>query len=200
MSFQAMAWAVKQNTKSPVSKLVLLMIANYADEKGEAYPSQDHLAKLCQCTRVSVNKHVKELERSKYLSIRKTKNGMFGYNTYTLNLGLVNNIDKGLVNNINLVSKEYLYNTQDIQNNLFEHFWKNCPRKIAKKKTKSIYNNLIKQKEVSENQLITAMDRYSDSVKDTETAFIVHPVTWLNQGRWEDKIEVKVKNKNWLAG
>ena len=68
------------------------------------------------------------------------------------------------------------------------------------KKTKSIYNNLIKQKEVSENQLITAMDRYSDSVKDTETAFIVHPVTWLNQGRWEDKIEVKVKNKNWLAG
>ena len=36
MSFQAMAWAVKQNTKSPVSKLVLLMIANYADEKGEA--------------------------------------------------------------------------------------------------------------------------------------------------------------------
>mgnify|MGYP003625730742 len=44
------------------------------------------------------------------------------------------------------------------------------------------------------------MDRYSDSVKDTETAFIVHPVTWLNQGRWEDKIEVKVKNKNWLAG
>jgi|TARA_R110002050_G_scaffold220720_1_gene356540 hypothetical protein len=200
MSFQAMAWAVKQDTKSPVSKLVLLMIANYADEKGEAYPSQDHLAKLCQCTRVSVNKHVKDLERSKYLSIRKTKNGMFGYNTYTLNLGLVNNIDKGLVNNINLVSKEYLYNTQDIQNSLFEDFWKNCPRKIAKKKTKSIYNNLIKKKEVTQNILITAMERYSESVKNTEIPFIVHPATWLNQGRWEDKIEVKEKNKNWLAG
>ena len=195
-----MAWAVKQDTKSPVSKLVLLMIANYADEKGEAYPSQDHLAKLCQCTRVSVNKHVKDLERSKYLSIRKTKNGMFGYNTYTLNLGLVNNIDKGLVNNINLVSKEYLYNTQDIQNSLFEDFWKNCPRKIAKKKTKSIYNNLIKKKEVTQNILITAMERYSESVKNTEIPFIVHPATWLNQGRWEDKIEVKEKNKNWLAG
>ena len=200
MSFQAMAWAVKQDTKSPVSKLVLLMIANYADEKGEAYPSQDHLAKLCQCTRVSVNKHVKDLERGKYLSIRKTKNGMFGYNTYTLNLGLVNNIDKGLVNNINLVSKEYLYNTQDIQNSLFEDFWKNCPRKIAKKKTKSIYNNLIKKKEVTQNILITAMERYSESVKNTEIPFIVHPATWLNQGRWEDKIEVKEKNKNWLAG
>jgi hypothetical protein len=200
MSFQAMAWAVKQDTKSPVSKLVLLMVANYADEKGEAYPSQDHLAKLCQCTRVSVNKHIKELERSNYLSIRKTKNGMFGYNTYTLNIDYVKNIDNGLVNNINLVSKEYLYNTQDIQNSLFEDFWINCPRKIAKKKTKNIYNNLIKKKEVTQNILITAMERYSASVKNTEISFIVHPATWLNQGRWEDKIEVKEKNKNWLAG
>ncbi len=192
MSFQAMAWAVKQDTKSPVSKLVLLMVANYADEKGEAYPSQDHLAKLCQCTRVSVNKHIKELERSNYLSIRKTKNGMFGYNTYKLNMDIVNNI--------NIASKESLYNTQDIHNSLFEDFWINCPRKIAKKKTKSIYNNLIKKKEVTQNILITAMERYSVSVKNTETAFIVHPATWLNQGRWEDKIEVKQKNRNWLAG
>ena len=73
-----MAWAVKQETKSPVSKLVLLMVANYADEKGESYPSQEHLAKLCQCTRVSVNRHIKELEKQGFLSIRKTKNGMFG--------------------------------------------------------------------------------------------------------------------------
>ena len=192
MSFQAMAWAVKQETKSPVSKLILLMIANYADEKGEAYPSQDHLAKLCQCTRVSVNKHIKDLERKGFLSIRKTKNGMFGYNTYKLN--------DGFVNKINIPYKESLHNTQDIHNSLFEDFWINCPRKIAKKKTKSIYNNLIKKKETTQNILITAIKRYSDSVKNTETAFIVHPATWLNQGRWEDKIEVKQKNKNWLAG
>lgn len=192
MSFQAMAWAVKQDTKSPVSKLILLMVANYADEKGEAYPSQDHLAKLCQCTRVSVNKHIKDLEKQNFLSIRKTKNGMFGYNTYTLNMGLVNNI--------NIASKEYLYNTQDIQNNRFDDFWNNCPRKIAKKKTKTIYNNLIKKKEVTEERLINSMDKYAESVKNTDIAFIVHPTTWLNQGRWDDTIEVKQKNKNWLAG
>jgi len=201
MSFQAMAWAVKQNTKSPVSKLVLLMVANYADEKGEAYPSQDHLAKLCQCTRVSVNKHIKELERNNYLSIRKTKNGMFGYNTYTLNINYIKNIDNGLVNNINLVSKEYLYNTQDkLKPLFFDKFWKSCPRKIAKKKTQSVYNKLIKSKEVTEDYLIKTMNDYSVSVKDTELQFIVHPVTWLNQGRFDDKLEVKVKNKNWLAG
>jgi hypothetical protein len=200
MSFTAMAWAVKQDTKSPVAKLVLLMICNYADEKGQAYPSQEHLAKLCQCTRVSVNKHIKDLERADFLSIRKTKNGMFGYNLYILNMGSVKNIDKGSVNNVYITSKESLHYTQDIQNNLFEQFWEKCPRKIAKKKTQSIYNRLIKNKEVTEDYLIRTMYDYNLSVKNTDMKFIVHPVTWLNQGRFDDKIEVKKKNKNWLAG
>ena len=188
-----MAWAVKQDTKSPVSKLILLMIANYADANGEAYPSQEHLAKLCQCTRVSVNKHVKDLERNNFFTIRKTKNGMFGYNTYKLNIGLVKNIY--------LPSKESLLNTQDkLKPLFFDKFWESCPRKIAKKKTQSVYNKLVKSKEVSEDYLIKTMNDYSVSVKDTELQFIVHPVTWLNQGRFDDKIEVKEKNKNWLAG
>ena len=193
MSFQAMAWAVKQETKSPVSKLILLMIANYADERGEAYPSQDHLAKLCQCTRVSVNKHIKDLERKNFLSIRKTKNGMFGYNTYKLN--------DGFVNKINIPYKESLHNTQDILiSSDFEIFWEKCPRKIAKKKTESIYGKILKQKQSTEQDLINAMKDYAKSVEDVEMQYIVHPVTWLNQGRWEDKIEIKIKNKNWLAG
>ena len=193
MSFQAMAWAVKQETKSPVSKLILLMIANYADEKGEAYPSQDHLAKLCQCTRVSVNKHIKDLERKAFLSIRKTKNGMFGYNTYKLN--------DGFVNKINIPYKESLHNTQDKHISLdFDKFWKECPRKVGKKKVKAIYNTLIRKKEVTKKELISSMARYAESVKNTDMPFICHASTWLNQGRWEDTIEIKVKNKNWLAG
>ena len=143
MSFNAMAWAVKQKTNSPVSKLVLLMIANYADENNEAYPSQDHLAKLCECTRVSVNKHIKQLEKLNFISIKKTKNGMFGYNTYKLNIGYVNNI--------NIPSKKYLHKTQDIHIcTKFEIFWKECPRKIGKKKAESIYNKMKRLHEKEE--------------------------------------------------
>ncbi len=188
-----MAWAVKQETDSPLSKLILLMIANYADEKGEAYPSQIHLAKLCQCTRISVNKHIKVLERNNFITIKKTRGGMYAYNTYHLNMGLVNNI--------NLVSKESLPNTQDKQINKFDEFWALCPRKIAKKKTKLIYNKILKDKEVSEYALIKGMEQYKKSVDGTDVQFIVHPTTWLNQGRWEDEIITKHKhNKNWLAG
>lgn len=193
MSFSAMAWAVKQETKSPVSKLVLLMIANYADENGEAYPSQEHLAKLCECTRVSVNKHIKQLEKLNFITIKKTKNGMFGYNKYKLNLGYVNNI--------NIPSKEYLHNTQDIHIcTKFDIFWNECPRKIGKKKAESIYKKLINKKEVSEELLIKAMKNYSLSVAKTELKYIVHPVTWLNQGRWDDEIIKQEKNKNFQLG
>ena len=193
MSFEALAWGVKKSADSSLSKLILLMICNYANEKGEAYPSQEHLAKLCQCSKRSVVRHIQELENQNFISIRKEKNGAYGFNVYKLNMGLVPNM--------HLASDRVAHNTQDIQiTSKFDKFWEKVPRKIAKKKCQKIYNNLVKSKEVSEDRLISAMERYAESVKNTETAFIVHGATWLNQGRWEDKIEVKVKNKNWLAG
>jgi len=193
MSFQAMAWASKVNTDSSISKLLLLMIANYANEKGEAYPSQEHLAKLCQCSRRSVVRHINKLEKDKFISIRKEKNGAYGFNLYTLNMGLTPEW--------HLANDRVAHNTQDKQiTSDFDKFWEECPRKIGKKKVKAIYNNLIRKKEVTEKELISSMAKYAESVKHTETAFIAHATTWLNQGRWEDTIEVKVKNKNWLAG
>jgi|TARA_R110000851_G_scaffold229360_2_gene382012 hypothetical protein len=201
MSFQAMAWGVKQDTNSSISKLVLLMICNYANEKGEAYPSQEHLAKLCQCSRISITRHIKDLQKSNFISIKKEKNGAYGFNLYTLNMGYVSESYKPLVSERDLAGIREIHNTQDkLKPLFFDKFWESCPRKIAKKKTQSVYNKLVKSKEVSEDYLIKTMNDYSVSVKDTELQFIVHPVTWLNQGRFDDKLEVKVKNKNWLAG
>ena len=46
MSFQAMAWAIKQ--KAPTrSKFLLLILANYADEGGRCWPS---IQTLCEDT------------------------------------------------------------------------------------------------------------------------------------------------------
>ena len=201
MSFTAMAWGVKQNTNSSISKLVLLMICNYANEKGEAYPSQEHLAKLCQCSRISVTRHIKELQKSNYISIRKEKNGAYGFNLYILNMGYVSESNKPLVSERYLIGIREIHNTQDKQiTSNFDKFWEKVPRKIAKKKVRTLYNNLISKKEVTEKQLIDGMTRYAESVKNTSTAFQVHPSTWLSQGRWEDDLAVKQKNKNWLAG
>ena len=201
MSFQAMAWGVKQDTNSSISKLVLLMICNYANEKGEAYPSQEHLAQLCQCSRISVTRHIKDLQQSNFISIRKEKNGAYGFNLYVLNMGYVSESNKPLVSERDLVGIREIHNTQDkLKPLFFDKFWAKVPRKIGKKKCEKIYNSLVKKKEVSEDMLISAMERYAESVKHTDDKFIAHASSWLNAGRWEDTIEVKVKNKNWLAG
>ena len=46
MSFQAMSWAAEQNCPSSVSKLVLLMLANYANDRHQTYPSYKKLAEF----------------------------------------------------------------------------------------------------------------------------------------------------------
>jgi DNA-binding transcriptional regulator YhcF (GntR family) len=202
MSFQAMAWAVKQKTESPISKLILLMICNYADEEGNCYPSQEHLADLCQCSRVSVNKHIQELRKKNYISIIKKANGQFVYNNYHVNM-----LNIGFVNNIDSECKPVLHNTiKNTINNkptLFDVFWNHCPKKIGKKKTKDIYTKIINNKkiDVTEDELIKGILLYKESVIEIESKYICHPSTWLNQGRWEDEFpQTTRKNKNWLAG
>lgn len=53
MSFQALNWAVQQRTGDPTLKLLLLTLANYADERGVSWPSQRQLAldtEICERT------------------------------------------------------------------------------------------------------------------------------------------------------
>jgi hypothetical protein len=35
--------------------------------------------------------------------------------------------------------------------------------------------------------IMAAVERYADSVQDTEPRFIKHPGPWLNAKRWEDE-------------
>jgi DNA-binding transcriptional MocR family regulator len=44
MSFQAMAWAIGQPISNSSAKFLLVMIANYTDEKGRSWPSIPRLA------------------------------------------------------------------------------------------------------------------------------------------------------------
>ncbi|HWT62514.1 MAG TPA: helix-turn-helix domain-containing protein, partial [Ochrobactrum sp.] len=62
MSFQAMAWAVKQKAGSISGKAILLMLANYADDKGHCFPGQDKLALECECSTRTIRDWLDKLE------------------------------------------------------------------------------------------------------------------------------------------
>jgi len=64
MSFQAMAWAVKQPLPCQ-EKIALLMLANYADEKGKCFPSMKVLASDCGLSLAQTRKCIVQLEQMK---------------------------------------------------------------------------------------------------------------------------------------
>src|SRR5437016_5469423 len=63
MSWQATAWAVEQTTGSPGAKLMLLTLANYADDTGCCWPSQETLARDTEQSLDSVQRYLKKLEK-----------------------------------------------------------------------------------------------------------------------------------------
>lgn len=88
MSFQAMAWAVKQKTGDPLAKLLLLVLANYANEQNESWPSMMRLADDTSMSKRSVVNKLAELEGAGMLTKRTelTPMGIISHNVYTLNV------------------------------------------------------------------------------------------------------------------
>ena len=86
MSFQAMAWAIKQPLQT-YDKMVLLMLSNYADSQGKCWPSLAKLADECGMSQSQIRKCVAKLEK---LGMVRRQMQMRSYgqtsNMYYLNL------------------------------------------------------------------------------------------------------------------
>ncbi len=54
-------------TGSPISKLVLLKLADNADARGVCFPSLNYLAQYCEVSLRTVTRHVSELEKQGFL-------------------------------------------------------------------------------------------------------------------------------------
>lgn len=88
MSWQATAWALKQRTGSPGCKLMLLTLANYADDTGCCWPSQETLSHDTEQSLDSVQRYLKKLEKLGLIRkiIRPQGPGRWASRTYFLNL------------------------------------------------------------------------------------------------------------------
>jgi hypothetical protein len=73
MSFESMAMVVTVKNIPPTEKLILLLLANYADEKGASYPSYKTIAELANCSRRKAIGAVKTLEEMGLLTLKRRK-------------------------------------------------------------------------------------------------------------------------------
>jgi len=80
-------------------------------------------------------------------------------------------------------------------NEWFESWWKGYPRKIGKGVCKQKTKALLKARTVSRETLDLGLAAYNAKLEaeGTETQYIAHPITWLNQGRWDDDHTVRRK-------
>ena len=79
-----------QDLKAP-QKWLLVLLASYADENGECWPSQKKLAAQAGMTRQSVNKNLKVLQEKGYIHSQQRidKEGDLATNLYTINVAKV---------------------------------------------------------------------------------------------------------------
>lgn len=86
---------------------------------------------------------------------------------------------------------------------MFNDFWQIYPRRVAKKAAEKAWKKLTLGEQSKALEAVKQHVKYWDE-KGTESDFIPHPATWLNQGRYDDElvIEQKVKlvkvDKTWM--
>ena len=87
MSVRAMAWVWKQQLSGP-EKLVLMALADHADEDGICWPGNAHLARKCNLSQRSVQRHVKNLIDNGYMTAHRRFRDTGGQtsNRYALNV------------------------------------------------------------------------------------------------------------------
>lgn len=217
------ALKIEFDGQTPTKRLILILLANYCDDNDSCYPSYKHIAKLAG---LKDTKHIaniiKEFEELGLLRIenRRNEDGGNTSNRYHLTLGSTQSPPVGLRTTTPLVptpdntkedTKENIYRTFLVDS--FGTFWDHYPRKVAKDNARKSYEKLMrslrkkhskKEHQVFADQLAQSSKNYAAYVKaeKVEDQFVLHGSTYLNQRRFEDYQNVKIRKKslNAIAG
>lgn len=85
MSNRYLNWAFELGGVSPTEKLVLVKLADQANDDGKCWPSQSTLAKHCCMSRESVNRIIKRLAEANFIEIiSRVREGVNLPNVYQL--------------------------------------------------------------------------------------------------------------------
>jgi DNA-binding transcriptional ArsR family regulator len=88
MSWQATSWALQQKVGQPARKLVLLALANYADEHGICWPSQGRLAEDVEMSLDTIQRHTKKLIAAGLLTVTRPPKRRGQWQTFVYQLAI----------------------------------------------------------------------------------------------------------------
>ena len=198
MSFTAMAWASKQKVKSANQKLVLLMLANYADDEDKCWPSKKTLSEVCCMSKAAICTSILKLEEAGFLKVEKREGTSsiirlntgvrqedrgcppYGQGVSTTRTGGVHHTDTNLSMN---QSEEPIIETISPDSE-FEEFWAAYPKRPNNPRKKAMAAYRKARKNVSQKQLLTSVGLYTAYMQGENPKFVAMASTWLNDERW----------------
>ncbi|MHC8404323.1 helix-turn-helix domain-containing protein [Pseudomonas sp. TMB3-21] len=202
MSMELMVKAMKTKVGNPLRKLVLIKLADNANDQGECWPSYQHIADQCEIDRSTVRRHIKQLHAQKLLRI-ENRDGPKGNssNLYYLTLrgvgperipvgpestGGVGPESTRTSNPSEPVNEPKPMGSPEPLEG-FEAFWKMYPKKKSRKEALKAWAKLKPDDDLRQT-LITALGKHCISVdwKKEGGRYIPNASTWLNGERWTD--------------
>lgn len=197
-------WLFRDTSVSLYAVMVYGALASHQG-KGGIYPSRSVIAREARCSVRKVSDALNELERLGLMTrTQRTSKSGRASNGYELHPGGFLGADEveapdaftgeveapdawgeGTSEQIApLIEEKPLKSIESV----FEDFWKVYPRHVAKAASKAKFVTLSKK--VDPELIVAGARRFALVSVGTESKFIPHPTTWLNQGRWEDEVEV----------
>jgi DNA-binding MarR family transcriptional regulator len=92
MSLKASFWAIERRPRSQSHKLILMLLADWANEEGIAWPKLTTIADKAMCSVSTVQRCLRDLEADGFISRSNSRrrDGRQGTNFYKLDLSEVN--------------------------------------------------------------------------------------------------------------
>jgi len=212
MSFEAMAMVVTVENISPINKLILILLSNYADENNKCFPSYEKISKLANCSRRTAVRSINKLEEIGLVSIQKRRlsNNDNQSNIYTINRPSVrmsppsdkdsttpsdsvtppsDTMSPNTITLNNQLDTNISYMSDKLNMDRFPEFWDVYPKGHRVSKDKCISKwKLLKLDGIADEIIADVLLRKKESKKWT-TGFIVSSSTYLNQKRWNDDLD-----------
>lgn len=211
---ELMVKAMKTKVGNPLRKLVLIKLADNANDMGECWPSYQHIADQCEIGRSTVKVHIRELEKSGLLRREFRRKGELNQsNVFHLALegGAAPALGGGAADNppgagdnpgggagaaprtshsSEPVKEPVKPKVADAPDSVaFDRFWALYPRKVGKSAAEKAWAKIKVTADLFDlmAKALAAWTVSTDWTKDGGQ-FIPHASTWLNGKRWEDEL------------
>ncbi|MEC9268504.1 MAG: helix-turn-helix domain-containing protein [Pseudomonadota bacterium] len=201
MSIEAMTRVWKESKATGTALVVLLALADHANDDFVAWPSIATLSTRARVDRRSVIRTLQKLVDMGELKV--VGEGIRGVKKYRLtsDASVTRDADVTGDTDVTPTSDASVTSTSDAsvtrtltkptlepsinKSDRFDEFWSAYPKRVAKGQARKAWDRLVKTNDPE--QIIAGAKRYALDQSEQDIKFIRHPATWLNGEGWLDE-------------